>query len=93
MISRKQLTEIVTEFVNDKIRLDSEPDEQIETATTEESTNRGGERPSEFVPSRGDESYLFKTHDPKLKDILSHMLDVSEEYDTYIWEELERART
>jgi hypothetical protein len=40
---------------------------------------------ADFKPSRGDEPYLLKARDPALRDILTRMLDVSEEYDQYVW--------
>ena len=94
----------VNDFVNTKIQIaildggtdhlgpDCVADAQTEAIVANESTNGGTKRVSEFVPSRGDEPYMLKVRDPQLKDILSRMLDVTEEYDTYVWEKLEDDR-
>lgn len=51
-----------------------------------------GDPIANFRPSRGDEPYLLKPRDPALRDILSRMLDVSEEYDQYVWQKLNENR-
>lgn len=45
-----------------------------------------------FVPSRGDEPYLYKPKDPHLKDRLSALLDDLKQMEDYVWNKLEENR-
>lgn len=45
-----------------------------------------------FVPSRGDEPYIFKARDERLRQLHSNLLDAIEALEDYTWEQMERNR-
>ncbi len=49
-------------------------------------------RAGKFVPSRGDEPYLYRAQDPRLAAACSAVLDATGRLDEYIWEKLEENR-
>jgi hypothetical protein len=96
MVSRKEVTDFVNASIQQAIlgseKTDPEPVREAEDAApvrTEVLRDRGVHN---FVPSRGDEPYLYRPKDPKLAAALSTVLNAAEALDMYIWNELERNR-
>ena len=95
MVSRKELTAEVQRHVASLIAGEtsqSTADEAPADPFRHEPPPERDRSVRGFVPSRGDEDYLLKTHDPELKEILSRLLDVTEELDAYTWKQLEKIR-
>lgn len=45
-----------------------------------------------FKPSRGDESYLYKSKDPEMTKLCTAILDATDALDEYVWRALEENR-
>lgn len=92
MVSRKQLTEAVIDYV--KGLADGFPEpiiRAVEPVASSEETqvHQPVVSSSEFKPSRGDEPYIYKAKDPALRDRLSSLLDSLEALEEYTWSKLE----
>lgn len=96
MVSRKEVTAFVNASIQQAIlgseEADPEPMREVEDPAPVRTEVRGDRGVHSFVPSRGDEPYLYRPKDPKLAAALSTVLDATEALDTYIWNELERNR-
>lgn len=99
LATRKEITEFVHEFIQESIRDGREqPDESAEEAEAKNDSaiaDRIKDRANRvcgFVPSRGDESYLYAGRSVSIKEACSAVLDATERLDSLIWQELERNR-
>lgn len=104
MVSRKEVTAWVEEAIeqllttqenNDDQGSDTQliPTEAIEAITEPLPPQTVGDRSlREFVPSRGDEPYLYKPENPELAAACSAILDGLQYIETRVWDELERNR-
>ena len=101
MVSRKELTGLVNKYIEDlkngrnPYTTDGGESREVPAvAEGEPDSQRAGHHRStpEFIPSRGDEPYLFKASDPALRDIHSRFLDLAQELEDYTWEQMERNR-
>ena len=104
MISRKEVTDLVQTYI---ARLITEEDygpngympppdafadeapQEPAPAEPEASRDRSVRA---FVPSRGDEEYLYRGKDPELTAACSSVLDACEHLDQVIWRKLEENR-
>jgi hypothetical protein len=98
MVSRQE----VTDYVHNQIRLaiagkpspkvDPEPVRAAEAPAPIQPQPRSNRVLCDFVPSRGDEPYLYKPKDPELAASCRAALDGLEAIEEYIWDALERNR-
>lgn len=95
-MTRKEIREWIEEHINDIIDGGEEalkqPSPATERVAVDEPSPERDRSVCQFVPSRGDEDYLFKTSDPELKAILTRLLDASDELEAYTWQQLEKIR-
>lgn len=95
MVTRKELREEIERYV-EYLKQGKQTERPTATpvvpSTPAESETRGDRGIHEFVPSRGDEDYMFRTSDQELKTILVRLLDLSEELEAYTWDRLEKIR-
>lgn len=94
MVSRKDVTLFVLEKINEAIEGKAEPDPgpALVTNGAQQPEESGGGCLPEFVPSRGDESYLYQGEDEELAAQCSRFLDSIEYFQQYTWKQLERNR-
>jgi len=101
MATRKEIRETVNEHVQALIegrRSVLEVEHEAEDRTGEivgeaaRPLPEGTERVRNFMPSRGDEAYLFTPRDPELKQLHSNLLDAIEALEEYTWKQLEKNR-
>lgn len=105
LVTRKQVTEAVCVHVCELMTGDvneikrKETDERRETDDVPDNRRDGSpsdeDRESQtpvFVPSRGDEPYIYSPKDTELAAKCSSVLDATERLDRYIWEKLEENR-
>ena len=71
---------------------DSHADASVEEAAAEQSEYGRGQRIPQFVPSRGDEPYLYQPKDPELAAACSAVLDGLERIEEHAWATLEGNR-
>lgn len=81
---REFVTKSLEDFINGQPPVAEDDAPVIERAPQE--------RTADFKASRGDEPYLFKAKDQKLREIHSRMLDTIEEYESYVWQLMENNR-
>jgi hypothetical protein len=95
MVTRKELREEIERHV-EQLKTGKKPERPADTpavqVTPAEPESRRDRSLRGFVPSRGDEDYLFKTSDPELKEILARFLDLAEELEAFTWNKLETIR-
>lgn len=95
MVSRKELRTEIERYVEELgsgKEVKQEPDQTpTPPATNEPPASRDRSVPR-FVPSRGDESYLYKPKNPELAAACSTVLDGLEHIEEYVWEQLEKNR-
>lgn len=103
LVTRKQVTELVNNFIQEKIR-----GEATETGTRTKTTDhgdpgqrreRGGDKriphdmPSTgFSPSRGDEDYLTQPRDKDIAAACRSIIDATTLINEFAWETIERNR-
>lgn len=101
MVGRKDVTKLVNEFIeglktNENTRRSNETglptNEEAEAIVATVATAERDTSLREFVPSRGDEPYLYCGEDPELTDACRSVLDGLEFIDRYAWTALERNR-
>ena len=96
MVTRKQLTEAIETHVKYLIEGRSapepEPAPQAEEVPVGQPQVQRDQSIRGFVPSRGDEPYLYTPQDPELADRCSNVLDGLEYIEQYVWTALERNR-
>lgn len=103
MVSRKEVTAWVEDAIarlitTQEINNEHEESELIPTEAIEAITEPlppqtvGNRSLREFVPSRGDEPYLYKPENPELAAACSAILDGLQYIETRVWDELERNR-
>lgn len=107
LVSRKALSDAVMAYVQELIDgkvhgessgIGADSNTDPDNASSALVLDTGGERPnsgslSDFKPSRGDESYLFKARDAELHARLSNLLDAVEGLEDYTWTKMEENRT
>lgn len=96
-MTRKEIREWIEEMVNETIdgeREEAHPraDTPAEEPACEEAQAIRNRSVRGFVPSRGDEEYLYKPKDPELAAACSTVLDGLEYVERYVWDALERNR-
>jgi hypothetical protein len=103
LVTRKQVTELVNNFIQEKIR-----GETTEARTETESTDhgdpgqrreRGGDKrlphdmpANGFSPSRGDEDYLTQPRDKDIAAACRSIIDATTLINEFAWETIERNR-
>jgi len=96
LVTRKEITDLVLTLIQDEITTgwESTTDDrgpQLETKATPYKEDAKTQA-IPFVPSRGDEDYLFKSKDPEWTRLCSAVLDATQELDGYVWQTMERNR-
>jgi hypothetical protein len=98
LISRNEIKELVNGFVQSLIRGEVPLQTLGEGVEEGDPDDPGCENPGrdrairKFVPSRGDEPYLYRPEDPELAVRCSAILDGLEYIEKYTWGALERNR-
>ena len=95
MVTRKQLREEIERHVERLKRgetAERQRDEETVPAAADEPDTPAVVGVRGFVPSRGDESYLYRPKDPELAAACSAALDACERLDEVIWRKLEENR-
>jgi len=96
MVTRKELREEVERHVEELKRGIKAPERERDEETVPAPTDKSDTRPADgvcgFVPSRGDEPYLYKPQDPELAAVCSNVLDVLERFEKAVWRALEENR-
>jgi len=101
LVSRKE----VNEFIQTQLQVALNGlAPQVDTAFNDDATgppertderkpeSRRDQRVPDFMPSRGDESYLYTPKDPELATACSVVLNGLENIEKYVWDTLERNR-
>ena len=100
MVSRKEVTGLVNKFIEDLKNEDTRRSDAVELPRNEETealaktiaaTGRDCSI-REFVPSRGDEPYLYDGEDPELTDACRAVLDGLQFIEGHAWAALEGNR-
>lgn len=95
MVTRKELREEIERHV-EELKRGTTPrrpaDEETVPAAAAEPEAGGDRSVRGFVPSRGDEPYLYKPKDPELAAVCSSVLDVLERFEEVVWRALEENR-
>jgi len=73
-------------------KADSQADQALERALEVEPGSDRDRSIREFMPSRGDEPYLYRAKDPELAARLRALLDDAERFEEYVWSKLEENR-
>lgn len=98
MVSRAGLREAINDYIQSLIegRGNSEAPRPSSEAPADDDRGReerrGTRRLGDFVPSRGDEPYLYKPKDPEFAAVCSSILDACERLEELTWEKLEENR-
>ena len=101
LVTRKEVTELVEALINDEARKGWQ-DEEVQPVQRDDDQRSAVPRArmpeqsfteAAFVPSRGDEPYLYKPSDPELAAKLSALLDDSRAFEEYVWKQLEANRS
>ncbi len=104
LATRKDIVNAVTEYISavliggthedpgcsDEVRRDT--DEAAEATAEEQPTSVRDTSVRGFVPSRGDEPYLYRPQDPELAAACSAVLDGLEHIERHAWATLEGNR-
>ena len=94
--TRNDIKEAINEYVKNVLlggpTTDSEPVSATEPAVAQQATAIGGGPIGDFVPSRGDERYMYKGQDESITKAASGILDRLELIQNFVWEALERNR-
>ena len=107
LVTRKEVTELVLTLVDDEVTKgwesttddrgddilnredETQPERRLRTIAEVEDDEP---KPFKFIPSRGDEPYLFKSKDPEMTKLCSAILDATNALDEYVWRALEENR-
>jgi len=95
MVTRADLKEAVYEYVRNLIEgkeTEQVPNQETEGVAEDQPTAERDRSVPVFVPSRGDEPYLYSPQDPELAAQCSAVLDGLEYIERYAWDALERNR-
>lgn len=95
MASRAEILEQVHKFIGDILTGKNTP-EEITPADDAPKAEAKPKLPARaidnFQPSRGDEPYIFKPKDEKMRQLHSNLLDAIQAVEDYTWELMEKNR-
>ena len=95
MVTRKQLKEAVYAYLAMLAQgkeIEQSANQETEGVAEEQSPPERDRSVPDFVPSRGDEPYLYSPQDPELAAQCSAVLNGLEYIERYAWDALERNR-